>query len=316
MSDVSDTSDASGLLGANLLASWAGGGSEAPRKPPLLGALGGSPIVGDNAKVAPQGGASVGANPLLPPVVPSGASAEAAKRMVLDKISSGEATRYNELYKGGSFESYADHPRIRQVITEGPHKGETSDAAGKYQFLSSTYDGEKAKLGLRDFSPASQDAAAWDLAQSTYRTAAGRDLLADAQGGKVDYAKLSGQWPSLANGGSATEDWRTVATKSGLTAEQVASLTPSEVAQFKQLADANAGSGRSERSGGGSTQEGPTTSAGASPGSPAEAIQSQMKLTLLRNMFPQHAITPVEYDPWKELPKGLGGPVNVNEGVS
>jgi len=40
-----------------------------------------------------------------------------------------------------------------------------------------------------------------------------------------------------------------------------------------------------------------------------------MKLALLRNMFPQHAITPVEYDPFKELPKGLGNQVNVNQGV-
>jgi len=41
-----------------------------------------------------------------------------------------------------------------------------------------------------------------------------------------------------------------------------------------------------------------------------------MKLQLLRGMFPQHAITPVEYDPFKALPKGLGGKVNVNEGIS
>lgn len=48
---------------------------------------------------------------------------------------------------------------------------------------------------------------------------------------------------------------------------------------------------------------------------PADLIASEMKLQLLRNMFPQHAITPVEYDPFKAVPKGLGGKVNVNEGV-
>ena len=52
------------------------------------------------------------------------------------------------------------------------------------------------------------------------------------------------------------------------------------------------------------------------PASPAELIASEMKLQLLRGMFPQHAITPVEYDPFKALPQGLEGKVNVNEGIS
>lgn len=53
----------------------------------------------------------------------------------------------------------------------------------------------------------------------------------------------------------------------------------------------------------------------AAPLSTAELIAGEMKLQFLRNMFPQHNITPVDYDPFKALPKGLGEKVNVNEGV-
>lgn len=53
----------------------------------------------------------------------------------------------------------------------------------------------------------------------------------------------------------------------------------------------------------------------SSQANPAELLAGEMKLAMLRGMFPQHSITPVEYDPFKALPKGLGGKVNVNEGV-
>ena len=47
----------------------------------------------------------------------------------------------------------------------------------------------------------------------------------------------------------------------------------------------------------------------------ADLIRDEMKLQLLRGLFPQHRIEPVEYDPWKAVPQGLGTKVNVNEGV-
>ena len=229
----------------------------------------GAPILaGGGSQVAPATSPS-GTNPLVP------SPASSARQSVLDKIASGEANSYNEIYGGGNFTGYNDHPRQRQVITEGPHKGEYSDAAGRYQFLSSTWDAERSKLGLKDFSPASQDEAAWDLASSTYKTATGRDLLADAQAGKVDYSKLAGQWPSLAGGGGA---------KGG----------NGTTYNFNY-----AGGDKGDQGG---------------PDNPAELIQNEMKLTLLRNLFPQHQITQVDYDPFKALPNAPRK-VNVNEGV-
>jgi hypothetical protein len=49
---------------------------------------------------------------------------------------------------------------------------------------------------------------------------------------------------------------------------------------------------------------------------PAGLLRDEMKLSLLRGMFPRHVITPVEYDPWNYVPKGLDEKVNVSQGVS
>lgn len=135
----------------------------------------------------------------LNPLQPSSEAGDAAARqMVLDKIASGESPGYNVLYGGHTFNSYAAHPNIRIPI---PGTDEFSTAAGRYQMLGSTWAAQAKKLGLTDFTPASQDKAAWDLAQTTYRGETGRDLLADAKAGAVQWNALGGQWTSLKNGG-------------------------------------------------------------------------------------------------------------------
>lgn len=122
-------------------------------------------------------------------------------QQVLNHIASGETSAtpgegYNELYGGGRFNSLAGHPNVHIPTGDG---GFTS-AAGRYQFESGTWADEAKKLGLTDFSPASQDAAAWDLANTTYAGKTGRSLLADAKSGNVDWGALSGQWTSLGKG--------------------------------------------------------------------------------------------------------------------
>lgn len=69
----------------------------------------------------------------------------------------GSDNGYNVLVGGTLFQGYADHPR---KLVELPKLGIKSSAAGRYQLLAKYYDAYKRQLGLKDFSPASQDAIA------------------------------------------------------------------------------------------------------------------------------------------------------------
>lgn len=130
-------------------------------------------------------------------------------RALLDSIARTEsAGRYNVRYGGKgdvTFQGFGDHPRIAEPITSGPDVGKTSTAAGRYQFIQGTWDAQAKKLGLKDFSPANQDAAAWDLAQTEYKNKTGKDLLTVLRSGDAAAIndvprQLSGQWSSLPGG--------------------------------------------------------------------------------------------------------------------
>lgn len=118
-------------------------------------------------------------------------------RAFLDMIAYSEGTAghgddgYNILYGYGTFDSYADHPR--QYI---PFRNTTTSAAGRYQILARTWDGVRGKLGLQDFSPASQDAAAVELIRE-------RGALGDVQAGRTVTAinKVAKVWASLPGAG-------------------------------------------------------------------------------------------------------------------
>lgn len=160
-------------------------------------------------------------------------------RALLDRIAGTEsAGRYNVRYGGATFQNYADHPRVYEPITSGPDVGKTSSAAGRYQFIGSTWDQQAKKLGLKDFSPANQDAAAWDLAQTEYKNKTGRDLLATLKSG--DQAtiedvprQLSGQWSSLPGGRQPAGG--APAFRPGLAdADAAMKLTPQEKALYQR----------------------------------------------------------------------------------
>ena len=116
-------------------------------------------------------------------------------RAFLDMIRVGEGTAdpdgYRRHFGGRLFDSFDDHPRI--AITAGLGRNKyTSTAAGAYQFLSRTWDECAKALGLRDFSPQSQDLAAVFLIDR-------RRALDDVLAGRIEaaIAKCAREWASL-----------------------------------------------------------------------------------------------------------------------
>jgi muramidase (phage lysozyme) len=119
--------------------------------------------------------------------------ANANVKAFLDVIAYAEGTdsHYNYIFTHAVFSSYADHPR--SIRCNG---GLCSDAAGRYQFLSTTWDGVKYGAGVWDFSPESQDKGCIYLLKSigVYNTIASissRDDFARAAYG------AAGTWASL-----------------------------------------------------------------------------------------------------------------------
>lgn len=108
-------------------------------------------------------------------------------KAMLNVIASCEGATYNTIFTGATFNNFADHPRILKAS-----KGLSSDASGRYQFLSTTWDSIKRTVGATDFSPHNQDLAAVALID---RRGALRATLA----GDIPTAMqtLSYEWASL-----------------------------------------------------------------------------------------------------------------------
>jgi muramidase (phage lysozyme)/LysM repeat protein len=111
----------------------------------------------------------------------------------LNAVAGTESPGYDVLNGGERFGSYSDHPRRKGA-------GGTTTAAGRYQIIAPTWDRARAAVGTTDFSPESQDKAAWWLAQSDYRANTGRDLLSDLKAGNYAQIRrgLGSTWEGLA----------------------------------------------------------------------------------------------------------------------
>lgn len=102
-------------------------------------------------------------------------------RKFLDMIQKAEGSKgYDYGFGNVKLTNLDDHPRKSSSFTQTDGKKNTTNAAGKYQFMEKTWDGVKNKLNLTDFGPQSQDAAAVELLR---------------QRGALDAVK-SGDWPT------------------------------------------------------------------------------------------------------------------------
>ena len=129
---------------------------------------------------------------------------------------------YRTRFGGALFSGFADHPRVAVQFTDRAGRRLWTSAAGAYQFMAvspipgggstrvNTWDRIKAKLGLQDFSPASQDAAALELIREA-------GALADVRAGRFAQAiaKVRGIWASLPGAGYAQPE-KTLAELAGV----------------------------------------------------------------------------------------------------
>ena len=105
-------------------------------------------------------------------------------------IGDGVKTGYNIIYSFQTFSSYTEHPH-RIVCANGI----CSSAAGRYQFLDTTWDMLANMLNLSDFSPDNQDRGAIELIKR-------RGALLDIEQGRIRVAcnKVSWEWASIPPG--------------------------------------------------------------------------------------------------------------------
>ena len=116
-------------------------------------------IGGDAGKVTTGGGSNTTTSS-----VGSGSNGQTGWGRLAKVIKTGEGTvgdaGYTTMFTGARFNDTSRHPR--QINRSGRL---ASDAAGAYQFLSTTWDGARSALNLPDFSPESQEKAGRYLAQ-------------------------------------------------------------------------------------------------------------------------------------------------------
>ena len=157
----------------------------------LFGALSGNPVQYD----MPGAGADAinnGAQSTGPGRAGAASINDPNARALLNAIADVEGTSghpnngYNTMFSGKQFNNLSDHPR--QDI---PFGNTTSNAAGRYQFLSTTWD-DYAKG--RDMSPANQDAVALDLVALKQGV-----NIADGLS-KQEVYKLGREWASIEGG--------------------------------------------------------------------------------------------------------------------
>ena len=106
---------------------------------------------------------------------------------------------YNTMFTGAKFNDLSRHPRLINSSN-----GLSSDAAGAYQFLSTTYEPLAARLGLNDFSPVNQDIAALALADQRLQGLGGLGVIANAGMSTRVADALAPEWASFPTAATGT----------------------------------------------------------------------------------------------------------------
>lgn len=152
-----------------------------------------------NLKVEPWGEPMMSAEMLQLYAQTESALENANIKAFLDTIAWAEGTAgadgYRTEYTGATFTDYSTHPdRVQCAASNGRQL--CSSAAGRYQFLKPTYDRMAQKLGLRDFSPRSQDMAAVELIRE-------QEAIEDIKKGNIKSAfeKISPIWAHIEGAG-------------------------------------------------------------------------------------------------------------------
>ena len=138
----------------------------------------------------------------------------AFNRATLNAIAGPESSgRYDAIHGGEKITDFSDHPRKFVTIESGPNKGKKSSAAGRYQFIASTWDEALASYNaahpdrqVNDFSPVSQDlvAAHWLEVSYNRRNQNGPSFIEIRNDPSVTNLAhlretLKGEWEGLGN---------------------------------------------------------------------------------------------------------------------
>ncbi|MDJ0556723.1 MAG: glycoside hydrolase family 104 protein [Microcoleaceae cyanobacterium MO_207.B10] len=147
-------------------------------------------------------------------------------RAFLDTISVTEGTAgpqgYYRQYTGSHFSSFEDHPREMKCGINIKNEQLCSDAAGRYQFLSTSWDLFASQVKAKNFGPTYQDRVAVELIRD-------KGALEDIEEGRIEEAfkKLYMVWPSF--GETATDVERKMPELVGIYNEKLSLYMPDVV---------------------------------------------------------------------------------------
>ncbi|NES91905.1 MULTISPECIES: glycoside hydrolase family 104 protein [Okeania] len=152
-------------------------------------------------------------------------------RAFLDTIAVTEGTTgpqgYYRQYTNDHFSGFEDHPREMKCGIDRNNEKLCSDAAGRYQFLSTSWDLYAPMVGAKNFGPTYQDRVAIELIRE-------KDALEDIEQGRIEEAfrKLYMVWPSF--GETPTEVERLMPKLIGTYNNNLARYQPSEISSEQE----------------------------------------------------------------------------------